>query len=185
MSAPATSVGVGDGSGVSLPGARRPCCCPSSGWQPCLNAYRGPQGSRPVSLHKMHLSSSEPQGGSSDIHCHLTHRSVETSVSCLGTRCQRVGDCVGSPGFTRCMCLVQNKGTPSGHQGPGASSRPCLRHFCSCLSWTRFLFLCLEIKGEQMDSSDQVREWQQGQTAERTSRPWLPGDKTRVLFLGK
>ena len=36
---------------------------------------------------------------------------------------------------------------------------------------------------EQMDSGDQVRDGEQGQTAETTSRPWPLGDKTRVLFL--
>lgn len=36
---------------------------------------------------------------------------------------------------------------------------------------------------EQMDSSGQVRDREQGQTAETTSRPWPLGDKTRVLFL--
>lgn len=71
--------------------------------------------------------------------------------------------------------LVQNKATPSGHQGSGAASRPCLCPLCSCSSRTRLLFLCLEIRasggGQSAAAGADGQQWpSQRQGARSDSR---------------
>ena len=79
----------------------------------------------------------------------------------------------GAQASPAALCLVQNKVTPSGHQGSGASSRPCLRHFCS--SWTHFLFLCSEIRGGadgQQSPSQRVGARSDNRKNFQTLAPW-------------
>lgn len=81
---------------------------------------------------------------------------------------------MGAQASPTALCLLLR------HQDSGTFSSLCLRCFCSCSSRTHFSAWSSE-KGRQqlplqMDSSGQVREQEEGQTTERTSRPKLPGD---------
>lgn len=128
--------------------------------------------------------------------CQLTVTAAETSAACRGTHCRRAGGCSGSPGFTPRAVLppphparqrpwvVEPLGPPP--DPATAASAPTVPRPISWLSAWRLRGIRDERGAVSSCHSTWTAvtqaEWKQGQTTERTSRPWLLGDLTCVLF---